>query len=68
MQQGIQYFISGGAGSLRRGDASPASFIVRRLDTDFHFMLVEIDGPSLFFQAITRTGETADTGVITQAQ
>ena len=63
-QQGVLYFISGGAGSLRRGDARPAEFVAQRLDTDFHFMLIEIVGDRLYFQAITRTGETADAGVV----
>ena len=63
LQQGVLYFVSGGAGSLRRGDARPASSSRRSFDTDFHFMLIEIDGDALYFQAITRTGETADAGV-----
>jgi predicted phosphodiesterase len=66
LQQGVQYFISGGAGSLRRGDADRASYIARSLDSDFHFMLMEIDGDRLHFQAITRAGLTADAGVIRQ--
>jgi len=36
-------------------------------DQDFHFMLVEIDGRDLHFQAISRTGQTVDSGVIHQA-
>lgn len=65
-QQGVLYFVSGGAGSLRRGDARPADFVARSLDTDFHFMLVEIVGDVLYFQAITRRGETVDAGVVRQ--
>jgi len=62
LQSGIQYFVSGGAGSLRRGDATPASDVARSFDTDYHFMLIEIEDDALHFQAISRTGETVDAG------
>ena len=64
LQSGIQYFVSGGAGSLRRGDATPASYVARSFDTDYHFMLIEIDDEALHFQAISRTGETIDAGTL----
>jgi hypothetical protein len=66
LQHGIQYFISGGAGSLRRGDGAETATIARSFDRDFHFMLVEIAGDALYFQAITRTGVTVDAGVLRQ--
>ena len=56
LQNGIQYFVSGGAGSLRPGDGVPASYIARTYSGDYHFMLVEIEGEVLHFQAISRTG------------
>ncbi len=65
-QQGIAYFISGGAGSLRRGDIRPSNVDARGFDRDYHFMLMEISGDRLYFQAISRTGETVDAGVITR--
>jgi hypothetical protein len=34
---------------------------------DYHFMLVEIDGDDLHFQAISRTGRTVDAGTLTQS-
>jgi hypothetical protein len=40
MQKGILYFISGGAGSLREGDAGASPLIARGYDKDYHFMLV----------------------------
>jgi 3',5'-cyclic AMP phosphodiesterase CpdA len=64
LQSGIQYFVSGGAGSLRRGDATPASYVARSFDTDYHFMLIEIEDEALHFQAISRTGETIDAGTL----
>jgi 3',5'-cyclic AMP phosphodiesterase CpdA len=65
-QGGILYFISGAAGSLRRGEAAPAADIARSFDRDFHFMLVEIDGDELHFQAIARDGRTVDAGSLRQ--
>jgi 3',5'-cyclic AMP phosphodiesterase CpdA len=64
LQSGIQYFVSGGAGSLRRGDATAASYVARSFDTDYHFMLIEIAEDALHFQAISRTGETIDAGTL----
>jgi hypothetical protein len=65
LEQGIQYFVSGGAGSLRVGDGTRASYIARNFDTDYHFMLIEIDGDDLSFQAISRGGVTIDAGRLT---
>jgi 3',5'-cyclic AMP phosphodiesterase CpdA len=63
-QRGVLYFVSGGAGSLRRGDGLPAPFIARSYDDDYHFMLVEIESDALHFQAISRTGRTVDAGTL----
>ena len=61
---GIQYFISGGAGSLRLGDGTPTTSIAKTFSEDYHFMLVELDGNELHFQAIARNGRTIDAGVL----
>ena len=66
LQNGIQYFVSGGAGSLRRGDGVPAPYIARTYDEDFHFMLVEIQPDALHFEAISRTGEIIDAATLTR--
>jgi predicted phosphodiesterase len=66
LQRGIQYFITGGAGSLRRGDGRTTSTIASSFDRDFHFMLVEIADDAMYFQAITRSGMTVDAGVLRQ--
>jgi len=63
-QQGITYFISGGAGSLRVGDIRPTDLTDAGFDRDYHFMLIEISGDELYYQAIARTGVTVDTGVV----
>jgi len=68
LEGGVQYFVSGGAGSLRSGDAAPASYVARSFDRDYHFMLIEIDGRELHFQAISRTGATVDAGVLSKEQ
>jgi hypothetical protein len=65
-QHGIAYFISGGAGSLRRGDIRPSAGSARGFDADYHFLMMEISGDELWFQAISRTGTTIDAGVITR--
>jgi predicted phosphodiesterase len=62
MQKGILYFITGGAGSLREGDANPSSVIASSYDRDYHFMLAEIDDDGFFWQAINRVGVTIDAG------
>lgn len=65
-QHGITYFVSGAAGSLRRGDIRNTRLTARGFDTDYSFMLMEVSGDDLYFQAISRTGETVDAGVITR--
>ena len=66
LQQGIQYFVSGGAGSLRLGDGTRARYIERTFNQDYHFVLVEIDGDDMHFQAVSRTGATVDAGTLTK--
>ncbi len=66
LQRGIQYFITGGAGSLRRGDGRETPAIASSFDRDFHFMLIEIADDAMYFQAITRAGVTVDAGVLRQ--
>jgi hypothetical protein len=63
-QQGITYFISGGAGSLRPNDIRPGTLAAAGFDRDYHFMLLEISGDELFFQAVARNGATIDAGVV----
>jgi 3',5'-cyclic AMP phosphodiesterase CpdA len=65
-QRGITYFTSGAAGSLRRGDLMPSTVHAKGFDEDYHFMLMEVSGKDLYFQAISRTGRTVDAGVISR--
>jgi len=63
-QNGITYFISGGAGSLRRGDIRKSSLSASGFDGDYHFMLFEVTRDRLYFQAISRTGQSVDAGFV----
>lgn len=65
-QRGILYFVSGAAGSLRQGDIRDTGLTAKGFDADYSFMLMEASGDELFFQAIARSGETIDAGVITK--
>ena len=66
-QKGIYYFVSGAGGQLRTGDVDRDSGLTEKsYDRDLHFMLFEVDGNQMYFQAISRTGETIDSGVITR--
>ena len=63
-QQGVVYFTSGAAGSVRRGDLRESSYGAAGYDDDLHFMLVEIAGDTLRFEAVSRTGAVVDAGEI----
>src|SRR5687767_4186363 len=63
-QKGIQYFTAGGSAKLRSGDTRAGELIKASFDTDRSFMLVEIAGDEMFFQAVSRTGVTVDQGTI----
>jgi predicted phosphodiesterase len=63
-QKGIQYFTEGASGSLRKGNLRKTDMTAAGYDQDRSFMLVEIAGEELYFQTISRTGQTVDSGVI----
>ncbi len=63
-QKGIRYFTAGGAAKLRSGDTQAGAMTEDTFDTDRSFMLVEIAGNEMHFQAISRTGIVVDEGVI----
>ena len=62
-QKGIHYFISGGAGKLRKGDVG-GEFTEKAFDSGFHFMIFEIDGDKMHFQAISDQAKTVDSGIV----
>jgi predicted phosphodiesterase len=64
-QNGIYHWVCGAGGSLRKGDIDRGTGLTDAgFDTDYSFMLVEIDGTDLYFQAVSRTGQTVDSGVV----
>ncbi|MEO8678247.1 MAG: metallophosphoesterase [Vicinamibacterales bacterium] len=63
-QKGINYFVSGAAGQLRPGDIGPSPMTAVGFDSDRSFMLVEVAGDELSFEAISRLGKTVDHGTI----
>jgi hypothetical protein len=64
-QKGIYYFISGAGGKLREGDVKERSPLTEKaFDQDMSFMIAEIAKDEMYFQVISRTGETVDSGVL----
>lgn len=63
-KNGIQYFVEGNAGELRFHDLKHSPEVAKGFDTDRGFMIVEIAGDQMFFQTISRTGETVDSGTV----
>jgi hypothetical protein len=66
-QKGIQYFVVGSGGQLRAGNIDRSTGIsAKGFDTDLAFMAVEIAGDDMFFNTISRTGQTIDSGMFTR--
>jgi 3',5'-cyclic AMP phosphodiesterase CpdA len=63
LQKGIQHFVVGSGGSLRRGDLQQTDMTAKGFDQDYAFMIAEIDGDDMHYQAISRKGTTIDSGV-----
>jgi hypothetical protein len=67
LQQGIQHFVTGAGGLLRRGGLDmKCQYRAASYDADNHFMLMELDDKEISFQAISETGEVVDSGTIKQ--
>ena len=68
-QNGIVHFVVGSAGQLRRGNIEASTGLTAKgFDTDRAFLVAEISGDEMFFNAISRTGQIVDSGVITRRQ
>jgi hypothetical protein len=63
-QKGIYYFISGGAAHLRKRNIKHTDLTAVGYDQDRSFMLIEVAGDDLYFQTLSRAGDTVDSGVI----
>lgn len=66
-QHGITYFVVGAAGELRAGNLRRAEATAAGFDQDRSFLLVEIEGDELWFEAVSRVGVTIDSGTVHRA-
>ncbi len=66
-QKGIAYFVVGSGGQLRKGNIDRTSGLTAAgNDTDQAFLVAEINGDELTFNAVSRGGLVFDSGVITR--
>lgn len=66
-QKDITYFVTGSGGKLAPGDLNRSSPILAKgLDTELVFLIAEIDGDEMTFNAISRSGKVIDSGTITR--
>jgi predicted phosphodiesterase len=66
-QNGIAYFVAGSGGKLRSGNIDRSTGITAKgFDTDLAFMAAEIAGDEMYFNTVSRTGQTIDSGVLTR--
>ena len=63
-QKGIHYFVTGSGGMLRKGDLEPAASTAAGFDQDQAFLIAEVAADEMYFQTISRTGATVDSGTI----
>ena len=63
-KDGVQYFVTGAGGEVRRNDIKNRGLTAKGFDTDLSFMLVEVIGDAMIFQAVSRTGATVDSGAV----
>jgi len=63
-QHGIYYFTEGASGELRKGDLRTTAIQAKGFDADNTFMLVEIAGDQMYFEVISRAGQSVDSGMI----
>ena len=62
--EGIHYFILGNSAKLMTHDFSSNQNMEVGKDNERAFMIVEIAGDNLYFQTISRVGETFDSGTV----
>jgi len=63
-QKGIAYFITGSSAKLREGNIAPTELTAKGFDSGYTFMIVEVVGDDMYYQAITDTGKTIDSGTV----
>jgi 3',5'-cyclic AMP phosphodiesterase CpdA len=63
-QHGIVHFVVGSSGQLRKGNIEKdTGFTDAANATEQAFLVVEIDGEEMYFNAVSRTGKVIDSGV-----
>lgn len=68
LQNGIEYFITGAGGKMRRGDIDMKSPLrAASYDQDNSFMIIELDENEMGFKAISEKGNVVDSGTIRQS-
>ena len=65
-QKGIYYFTAGGSAKLRQGNIRKTGMTEVGFDADNSYMLVEIAGDIMHFQALSRAGRLVDSGSFTR--
>jgi 3',5'-cyclic AMP phosphodiesterase CpdA len=66
-QSGIYFFLVGNSGELRfHNIRKPNDLDIVGFDTDRTFMLVEVAGDQLYYQTISGSGQTIDSGELTR--
>jgi hypothetical protein len=66
-QKGIVYFVVGSGGQLRKGNIDKGSGLTAAgNDQDQSFMIAEINGDEMWFNAISRQGRVFDSGSLTR--
>jgi predicted MPP superfamily phosphohydrolase len=69
LQQGIQYFVTGSGGALRKGDFTPNQpFSAKLVDNEQVFLAVEIFEKEMVFNAVSRSGKIVDSGLVIQRE
>jgi len=64
-QKGIAYFITGSSAKLREGNINTRTDLTAKgFDSGYTFMIVEIVGDDMYYQALTDTGKTVDSGSV----
>jgi 3',5'-cyclic AMP phosphodiesterase CpdA len=64
-QQGVNYFVSGAGGKVRKGDMDASDTTVEKgYDDSYHFMLFDVTPEAIQFRAVNEKGQEIDTGVI----
>ena len=64
VQKGVYYFTEGSSGQLRAGNLKKTEITAKGFDRDRTFLMVEIAADELYFQTVSRAGETVDSGTL----